>query len=207
MTSLAIYKQSFTVIWSRPESSVPEIWLLCLAHLLVSRYIWGVKETCFHQLDFWKSIPHPVVDNWLREQNKPSGVLRHYTYASWQFGRSRNSLLLLYDLDLSCQYLRLGSFAMRSGPCLYNCWQLLVSRYFWGVKEPVPIRWTFSSPSPIKKNKKIAGSLLDMIISKNKVTCNCCSCIILIIVFGLLICCSLIWVAWIAIFGRKNPWF
>ena len=38
-----------------------------------------------------------------------------------QVERSRNSILLLYDLDLSSLYLRLGSFAMRSGPCLDNC--------------------------------------------------------------------------------------
>ena len=93
----------------------------CL-HFLASRYIWGVKGTCFHQLDFWKSFPHLVVDLWLREQNKPSGVLRHFSYASWQVEWSRNSLLMLYDLDLSSQYLRLGSFDMRSGPCLDNCW-------------------------------------------------------------------------------------
>ena len=56
------------------------------------------------------------------------------SYASWKVEYSRNSILLLYDLDLSSQYLRLCSFAMRSGPCLDNCWQPLVSRYFWGVK-------------------------------------------------------------------------
>ena len=76
----------------------------------------------------------PEKDHWLREQNKPSGVLRHWSYVSWQVEWSRNSLLLLYDLDQSSQYLRLGSFAMRSGPCLDNCWHLLVSRYIWGVK-------------------------------------------------------------------------
>ena len=71
------------------------------SHFLASRYIWGVKGTCFHQLDFWKSIPHLVVDLWLREQNKPSGVLRQ---VEW----SRNSLLLLYDLDLSSQWSEIG---------------------------------------------------------------------------------------------------
>ena len=33
----------------------------------------------------------------------------------------KQSFKLLYDLDLSSQYLRFGSFAMRSGPCLDNC--------------------------------------------------------------------------------------
>ena len=70
-------------------------------HFLASRYIWGVKGTFFHQLGFWKSIPNLVVDLRLREQNKPSGVLRHFSYVSWQVERSRNSILLLYDLDLS----------------------------------------------------------------------------------------------------------
>ena len=46
----------------------------------------------------------------------------------------KSSILLLYNLDLIRQCLRLGSFAMRSGPCLDNCWQLFVSSYFWGVK-------------------------------------------------------------------------
>ena len=76
----------------------------------------------------------PEKDHWLREQNKPSGVLRHWSYVSWQVKWSRNSLLLLYDLDLSSQYLSLGSFVLRSGPRLDNCWHLLASRYIWGVK-------------------------------------------------------------------------
>ena len=76
----------------------------------------------------------PEKDHWLREQNKPSGVLRHWSYVSWQVEWSRNSRLLLYDLDLSSQYLRLGFFVLRSGPCLDNCWHLLASRYIWGVK-------------------------------------------------------------------------
>ena len=51
-----------------------------------------MKGTCFHQLDFWKSILHLAVDLWVREQNKPSGVLRHFSYASWQVEWSRNSI-------------------------------------------------------------------------------------------------------------------
>ena len=76
----------------------------------------------------------PEKDHWLREQNKPSGVLRYWSYVSWQVERSRNSLRLLYDLDLSSQYLRLGSFALRSGPCLDNCWHFLASKCILGVK-------------------------------------------------------------------------
>ena len=94
-----------------------------------------LSPICWYNVQYfgsWESSTSK--DHWLREQNKPSGVLRHWSYVSWQVERSRNSLLLLYDLDLSSQYLRLGSFALCSGSCLDNCWQLLVSRYFWGVK-------------------------------------------------------------------------
>ena len=85
MASPAIQKQYFTVMWPQPEQSVPIIGLRCHAlrslprqllecwDLLVSWYIWGVKWTCFHQLNFWKSIPYLEVDRWLRVQNKPSG--------------------------------------------------------------------------------------------------------------------------------------
>ena len=46
----------------------------------------------------------PEKDHWLREQNKTSGVLRHWSYVSWQFERSRNSLLP--EIGLLCLALR-----------------------------------------------------------------------------------------------------
>ena len=86
----------------------------------------------------------PEKDHWLREQNKPSEFWD--TEAMFHDKSSGPETVSycscsIYALDLSSQHLRLGSFALRSGPCQADT--------FGEWKELVSISWTFGSPSSI----------------------------------------------------------
>ena len=117
----------------QPLYPLCEVWYDTVPHLLANcPMLWQLRVEYF---DTHYTTVTDIVDRYnLRRIIGYVNRTNRLEFEDTEVDRSRNSLLVLYDLDLSSQYLRLGSFALCSGPCLDNCWQRLASRYIWGVK-------------------------------------------------------------------------